>query len=834
MTKELIKQIKTDANRAFVKKEYNQVFSTLEKLDPSDFIIFSEKKGWVFKGAASIFFWNEWVLNNLNYFSQLMDDPLGVAYLHNYFTKSRVFNAPFEKNLALTYPKIFVEAVRKNQVFFKKERIDFLLEEIELPETLKIHQDVWGHFNKIELELWNKIERIFNSIIKYSFDDILCNLVKVIEIKKYNISNRVDQQTLGDSYSFFMDMLLRNSKVKLPQTCTAKFEMKFIKNLNNKANESLENLITQCLENIIIKLNLSSKYFDTYCYNKDFEPQYIYKSLFFVESPEAYYKWKQNGVRYHLTEILYKIEGESIIDNGLINSDFKIKSRYIEDYNGNKELSSILTGIISALKDLKLDRFYFNKTESIEIEKVIHPLFALSYNRYYRYEKELTQIKSKFNDFSWLKAYTFSTISNTDSKQFPFVYLSRQEYKNLNNNEINNVDEQITEVIVNLFSQRIDNGAFNRFNIRYSVFLKPFLEIGDHLFCPVSFFTSFSSLYVYVNSLLKNNGGTSAKQIEIVLSDLLKSHNFNVMLADEQEEVMEGDSDLIVYDETDVLLIQCKRTYLRLSPRSQYEEYLHDDSKAANQLNKAEEFLNTDKWHFKINGRRVNKWIVSNSFENAHSYINHCLKVNYLDLILLLKSKENVNIKTLSDFICYNQGDTFFKTRSKEIEIFRTNFALEDSLALVPCLVDFDPNKAKKYRYIKHKGIELNLAGRHKESINELKKCLIHEANDVFTHGALANVYADLKDFKNSIIHFKKALNLLPYDPFISRNYIGCLFEKGDVYESLEYCLNLIKRYPFLDEINELYDQIFVMTTLQKSLSMSQLKILATKRQEIG
>jgi tetratricopeptide (TPR) repeat protein len=800
MTEEQIKLIKIDANKAFEKNEYNQGFSILEKLDVLEFITFSEKKGWVSKGNASRFFWNEWLLKNLNYFSQLMDSKLAVPFLHNYFSKSRVFSKPFEKKISTTHPELFVEAIRKSQVFFKENRIAFLLDEIELPSALEIHQDVWEHINLIELDLWSKIEKEFNSIINYDLDDILYTLVKVIEIKKHEEGTRIDIQFLGDSYSFFMEMILSSEKMKYSNTSTENFEVGFIKSLFDKSTKKLEELISNCISLIKKRLHTFSNIFDNYSFNQHITPKHIYESIFFIESPESYYQWKHDGIRYQLAELLYRLEGEVRVDNALLNTpDFKIQSAKKEDYNDNKELASILTGIMDILGDLKLEKYYY-KNKTIEAVKIIKPMFTIAYNRHVRYSNQLEDIKFRYNKSTstWIQNYTLLIEENGKSIQVPFVYFSINEYKELNAK--NDTNGETTDVIIHLFGhkQQTNKLSFDRFNIRYSVFKNPYLILGNYLFSPISFLTSYISTFTYIDSLLSNDKGRTGNLIENSLSEYLKAHNFNVLLADEQEQIMEGDADLIVYDEGYALLIQLKRTNLRINTSAQYDELLKVDTKAADQLNKAETFLKTNNNIFNIGRRKVFKWIVSNSFENINTFIDGCLKVNYIELMLFLKNREGMSFDSLSSFISFNEKDTFFKEIVKYTNAFDESFKLDEISNYVFPFSDYDSLKASKYEHFFNKGLQLNAQKKYKESIKEFKKCIKCGTNDVRIHSAIANVYADLKDYKNAFKHYEQALILLPNDPFITRNLAITKRESGDLdfldtYEMFKSNFPLIK-----------------------------------------
>ena len=838
MTKADIQRIKGEAITAYGTKDYKLCFSHLKRLSPIDFIIFSEKKSWLYKGACASYFWNEWLLSNNQYFHKLFTSPLRMQLLYNYFSRTELFSKKIEKKIVLEYPEIFINAVRKNKVFLREHRIKFLLDEIVLPEHLIVHKDVWEYFYSQEMELWEAIQKHLKIIIKYSINGILGSLIKTIEEINYKLNTRLDKQLLGDTYSFFMEMLLCNQTIKnvLNSTDTETFKGDFFEQLITP-NLDLDSAVNKCVVIIYNRTSLMLNHVDNYSFNDTITPQYIYESVYFVEDPISYYNWKKDGARYPLMEALYYNKGMELVEAELeYNPDFKIKNRKKEDYEDNKELAERLNGILIALQDLKLDTFFYGikDEETLPIDKIISPIFGFAYSKYIRYDKQIKALKNNpLVSESWQKSYAYLIMNNPTIEIMPFIYMSKQEYYELNGNVINNVNKNITSHIINLFSETIGDEPFNRFKITYSVFTSPFITFGAHLFCPVSFFTAFSSIYTNINRLLNYKAGKTGKAVETSLCNALKKHKFNTIRTDELNKKMDGDADLVVYDEDTVLLIQVKRTKLRFDFKTQYDEFITIDSHAANQLNEAETFLKGKNRVFKIGNRKVKKWIVSNSFEKINTNIEGCLKVNYLELMMFLNNTEGMTFNTLQDFIDFNEADAYYKTTAKATSVFKEHFELDEISKYVYPVFSFDTNKANKYRHYCNKGLKLNKEENHKAAIKAFNYALQLEGEDVEVHGAIANVYADMKSIQNASIHFKKALQLLPNDPFISRNYIGLIFENGEAFKALNLSLELIKVYPLIDELKEQFDNMFYVSLTINLVNKKEIEIIKGLKKEV-
>ncbi len=809
-------QIKNNAQEAFNNKDYPKAFNTLWKLGVVGFLEFSQsedrrtkKQNWLAinwkkqntKGYR--YFWDTFILQE-NVFSACFSSQRPVELLHNYFSKTIIFNEAFETKLAKEYPRIFVEAIRKNEVFFREDRIDFLLKEGLLVDEFVIHQDVWESFQSVELELWNQIESTIVIIEKYPLEHILFYTVGYFETKNYEAAFDLPNQTyLAEGYSFFIDLILRNPKVKQQGFSTEQFEKGFILTIFKNKDLELENAISKCLNLIMNRQGLNSSFFQTYCFNADFVPKYIYESLCFYESPESQYQWNVDEFRYKVNEEVYKEKGTLIVERQLENG-MLIPGIDEAHYLNNKRLACNLQAVITVLNDLKLSHFN-SKNVKVTPVAVIKPLYVYAFNRLVRYYEGLRNIQQSppKSVNSWKTALLELVRTHRKGYQLPFVYTSKQEYFDLNIKADKEFDLATSNQVLNQFGlNRVGLKPFDRFNLKYAVIDTPFILLGDYIFSPVLFFTSFTSQNVYVKSLLQNDNRRTASDIENVLEDLLVAHGLEIKHPSNKEvSLINGDADLIVSDDNNVLLIQLKRTSLRLDYKAQYYEHIHTDLKAANQLNNAEQYFTTENPVFDLKNRKVTKWIVSNSFEKVNTEINNCLKVNYLDLVNVLSNTEGMTFKTLPDFISFFEEDTYFNSIAKELiegnTMFKGLFSISNTKHRNFSWKHFDEVKATKYRHYYDKGIELSEKGYHKNAIKSLNECLKLENEDFEVHGVIANVYADLKNYKKAFFHYEKALEIVPNEPLVLKNYAYTLAESGDQ-KGVDLANQMINNYPFL------------------------------------
>jgi tetratricopeptide (TPR) repeat protein len=227
------------------------------------------------------------------------------------------------------------------------------------------------------------------------------------------------------------------------------------------------------------------------------------------------------------------------------------------------------------------------------------------------------------------------------------------------------------------------------------------------------------------------------------------------------------------------------------------------DNKAAHQLNV-----------YKYEGKKRNvvRWYVTNSYENClKEYVDKengtsCIKVNYFDLIMALRlsdvmqkvlddpsniypsfNHDNldeirqliINLKSLDGLIKYIAEDSIIRGHSNMKDAFLSrelNFSINGTLFPVitePC-----------------KAYEILLKTDNTEAYERLNSILDNNIKDVDERlriavelsqaipddyriwDVLADIYTDKEEFDKAIECCKRALDLLPNDPFLLRNYI--------------------------------------------------------------
>lgn len=671
MTKADIERIKGKAKAAHVAEDYNLCFSHLKELDALEFIIYSEKQQWIIKGNSACYFWSAWLLDNEAYLERLVTSPLAMPFLYNYFSKTRLFNKPLEQKLALKHPNVFVEAIKKNRVFLRDNNIDFLLYEIALPSHLQIHQKVWAFYYKLEQDNWNSIQQHMQAIKAYAIDNILQVLTIVIESKRYKGTSALEAHELAESYSFFLEVLFKTGSI-LPLNTSAKdFEVGFIKSIK-RTKEPLYKLINQTLTQIVERRKIVNTNIDPYSFDDNVKPNITKDgTLTLACSDDANKNWLLDGERYIINEGLYFSFGEKQVEES-IQAGNTIPGKNPQSIADNREMANKRQAIALILKDLFINHFYKDKAALTSIHNLVTPLQTLAFNRLVRYQRDLDNFKENMPNWE-LCFFSYSFARKTDT-YVPFLYSSKQEYRAINKATNPKFNEEVSSTILDVFGEDFKDKRFDRLNPDYSVFEKPFLKIGDYLFCPIPFLTAFTGIYTYVCAFLKDNN-KDAEKIEALLVAYLKGATWEQKLIDNKTaNKINGDADIILSNDRTVLLIQVKRTKLRLDSKAIYNENTIINRKAALQLNSAEQFFNKKNKIFKIGNREVKKWIVTTSFEEVNTTINSCRKLNYFEIINCIKLmyEEHLGFDSLEGLINYFESDPIANNTIEDLYTIKT------------------------------------------------------------------------------------------------------------------------------------------------------------------
>lgn len=722
-----------------------------------------------------------------------------------HFTKCGNFSPDFEKRIALQHPEEFIRAVCCSKSFLKNDRYSFL-QELPLPESLCVHQQVWKLFYERECHYREKLTTEFDKYLndlpltpEQAFWKAFCDITCWMEMyrDKYEGMNDVTMQHLCEIYAWFMEYLLRKDKFKCLHL-SGKGKELFFQYMGGIAPSREDWFKENQLFPLILKyISFHRDLVDLYCYDTTVTPQMIHENLYLIQSPYDFYRWRLNGVRYLINEKRYDADVDVIIDELIKDGTVHIPGEG-ENYEMNKEFQIAEFKTLRFLDDMQIDHFEW-KGKQMPIQQLLTPLMGISFNKKWRYEKML----EKQNGDTWFVKYAKLVAENVQKNhfEFPFTLLSIEEYLGMYKNA--SMGDFHTELI-DLFSFQFNDKKFQWGQKCFDVFRKPFIRIDNNLICPTMFLGRNEWFYSFINAALENLALPKNIELQKKVSDLMEK--FVEELFENKIRIREihtnakgkngkGDIDIWVESDKDILLIQLKRTKLRPTLAGAFYEFIQTDLHAVAQISECE-IDNPE-------NKRVTRWIVSTSYERCMERINGILKINYYDLIYNLRT---VVYTDLGQFINHIENDEdmrkYVKNAVRIGQDAQMSFGLPLSVqspnAYRICLPTRQEENNEEFVMF-NKALELQKAQKTQKAIRILQHLSERCPNDCEVWYALANMYAEEKLYEKAFDCYETALRIVPDDPWIIRNYaITCNeAKKFDKYFELLQIRKI--KYWFLD-----------------------------------
>lgn len=640
------KQLFDQAKRQFESGELFNCYLTLLKIGEKNLITQGIDKGYF----ESPIFWEDF-LSDENHFTTIFNAKYADELVFYYFNRCKTPNVDFERRLALKFPHLFINGVRQTQVFLQPECLPQLLS-VKFHEELQVHQKVWEWLQKQDIQRWNRIVVSWDQLKTASLSNHLINTIFWLEQRYFENDSDQNLHHLSTVYNCFVSLLMESFESGELNITEEEFYQDFHNTVFQRKNNPLEIMLNELNDWVYFNESVTIQY----CYDLNTYP--IWKNEKLVDfkyiSEKVYENWKRDGDRYQVNRFNYDQEANEIVD--YLEEEGKMDFNVIPGYYWiNKETTIKIWETQMFLDDLKLDNFIL-RGKQVNTVEVLQSIVPYSMNRRYRY----THILEKYRVISpqWNQAYykviEENSIKNIDVE--PYFLMSQKEYVELNLSVIKETSAEVMEDLIDLFGSQKKWGSFNRHSVSYDVWNRPFLRIGEMLFCPMLFFAKNDWFYGFAQTAIQNlnlfynkkERKRTATLMEKHLGSLFSEKGWSVkVITDRETNSIEGDIDVFVENGDTQLLIQLKRTYFRTTLKDAFYESVQSDRKAAQQLNDGVDFLKANASIFQLKKEPI-KWIVSTSFEHILTEIDGCLKVNYFELVRLLK---NGNFDSLNELI---------------------------------------------------------------------------------------------------------------------------------------------------------------------------------------
>lgn len=816
--------IKKEAVRHFQGADYLPAFQELWNLGANEFVAYCQKvsatkTNWLIDPRSSPVFWEEFAIME-EIFDLLFQSERGELLLYIYFTECKLFSQIFLEKLSKNHSQLLVKAIRINGVFLNEYYLELLCK-LSLPADLTIHQEVWKILRSTELEIWQNVNSGMDRLNGNNLKDILSDTIIWLEINRFGNNNRKRVNHLAVVYSFFIELLFSseyrnkwNLKKNLDEGAFFKSFVQRFELARNSKDKIPDSPIPQLLASISSLLDFHNTVLNTYRYSHDLIPIQENGLIYLQTSPEETYQWRVNGVRYDAIQLRYIKMGASFVEEVEQSGYMAIpKGRTAEDQDINRVLAGMKFATLFMLEEMAISSMTIGNV-SVKTEDVLSPLIAFSFNKLFRYERDLTLFEKSTSDWYEAMRNIFVKAIQQDIRREPYIFMEKEGFIKLNQEAIKQMPADIPDHILSLFSYNpSDEKAFDRFNTRYEIWQQPYIHFSKYIFCPLIFFGTNVWFYSFIQECLIQRKGNRLYKHEIIsmeqhLGEKLKNKGWNARVLDDKEaNEMDGDIDILIEDHEVAICIQLKRTYLRLNAKDRYYESETVDRKAARQLQMAEQTLLITK-QSQYGNKKIVKWIVSTSFEDILKIVDGCLKINYFELInaiadptvktlnpLIESVEKDKNIQLLYDtFQCSDTPEE----QKEIISSLGLPITLFESSAYRILLPNEKTNSASRYFEEYNRALKLDDEGRKEEALILFQSCINVNDRDGDVWGAMANTLADLGYRKEALTAFEKGLSLLQGDPTLMRNYSLALLEFGEYFSGLKLSKELYLKYPLM------------------------------------
>ena len=620
----------------------------------------------------------------------------------------------------------------------KKQNLSIGFEGLKEKEYGEIHKCVSEEIKKHKQELQSSIDKQFRVYFNgLQYENPLEKFCYALYDEMYWLCvNRQSANVATKHYGYFINALRKQSFVKDLDVFNAETFYNCIK-LVSVSIKSPFPLGDDLANYVLFLLNNYEFYF----YDESSVPQKTDDELFVFQKPiDFYHKWL-NNCSPDIFIAIAKIWLDEMKKRSIGNDEYNILKKTVPI---NKDVEIDLSDIPATMyliEVLQLSSFEF---ESKTGNKV--PWLDM-----------LTNLR-------WLYQ-TCEKLTFRDDNVLPLSVWDKSEYRSFGLAAKVGFND-----FCNIFAYDIKD------NKPYKFREKPFVQIGDVIFCPSTILSQYDCVYDFIEAFNVNVTSDNKKQqirsqmLEEQLCKKLKNENWETIPLFGINNSSKGDADIILKDDKDVLLIQIKKPNFRRESKKKFEERELMDGKAASQLNEYEERNSSicDK------NQRVTKWIVS-SFENCRNEIDGCRKVSYLDLCFWYKAND---YKELSQFIEDVQADKPIRDIIDAIKKKQSDFLRRELGEALP-MVDpqsyirrIKSNKGKDYFQWIGDLVEKFEWADSKEKltiIDTIRKESVNHPNDYMLLIFLGICLRNIEDFCGAEESLKKVLEIVPDDPSTMR-----------------------------------------------------------------
>jgi hypothetical protein len=618
-----------------------------------------------------------------------------IQFLHEYFSINTLPNELFLKELAEHYPELLIKAIRLNQVFLNpqhKNSIAFLKNHKN--DYLKKHYEVADYVANVEQHLYQAIEAALKHTISFSCIEVMCCCALWFEQQRAQLFKEKDLSVVSYDLSqqtevldFFLYTWFKQVHEQTRTISSFTDDVLCTVTLLERP-DLITHPVWKLLEQIKDYLYFQNGLLSSYSYELHYEVEDTNTAVFLAcKNNTRLLQWDKEEEKLKYWYSYYRQHATDVVNQSIASGELRINKRTHEDEQMNYEgsIRTMLSKLIA--EDYEV---WHSEVNGVPVQQVLEVMNGFSINAWGRF----VNLVDPFYDASpenW-QQHLVTHLKKERQKGFkgtPTRLYNEQELIDQFTKQLA-ISQQTVASMLECISTDVSSEAKGS---KINLWNKPFLKINTYYFAFNGIMGESNTQTNVLNNILYANESTHFKQgqaevkkMEKRLQQLFIGAGFTNCLCSIDYYLgkeRKGDFDVVVYENGILLLIEMKRTRVRVKLNEIHDEFMLNIRKASYQLDKAISFINAKFNACKSNFLKdlsikenaahelkgIYTLIVSTSFEQDHQLIeNKHLKISWFELTQFLQQvKESKTKPTLFEVITDILNESFWNEKQLNV-----------------------------------------------------------------------------------------------------------------------------------------------------------------------
>lgn len=625
-----------------------------------------------------------------------------VQLMHEYFSKNSILNQKFVVELSYSYPDILLSSIRVNRAFLNHHAPTFDFLKTHQNAYLKDHCTVFTKLAEHEKALFTSFYESMKACSNQEILEVFCWISLWFEEKRASLFIAKNADILMydihpfiEAINFFLSYFLFENRSRInPIEFTEFADVLILAKVLSRAQSKPEGQpVWEALNNAFNYQYYLTGTIETYSYDSNYEAEIIgaYAELKFLD-PGKIQKWGNENAKIRYWYAYYRDLAEEIVKKKIQQNPKYIVNKTGFDHEMNYEgaIRETLSNLIA--EDFCINESVLGGVPSASLIKFLKGFVA---NAWGRFVSPMDKLNYR-NPGDWLKNVHSNIIDfgKHEIASGPTRLIHKARLIDIANKNIEG-SQNYSESLLALISMDVnDIRSINRFNVPINLTGKPFIKMGEWYISLNGILGETNSQTNILKSILESNFDhhrrVMAKEVEALerkVDLMFEAAGFKHCICTvdyHADNKTFGNFDIVVYESGVLLLIELKRSRVRIKLSDAYDEFINSTLKASGQLDRATDYIlkNFDTCknkYFKKLDIKENKaselkiypLIVSTSFENDHTLIkNKHLKITLFELQnILLNEIECVSGNRLESLIMNILSNKYWTALEKEVDL---------------------------------------------------------------------------------------------------------------------------------------------------------------------